>query len=57
MLASEGKQFLLEYSGCQVVNPGSFSNGQFVVYRPSTKETEFSECTLCVCLFERELVG
>lgn len=46
MLACGSKQFLLEYSGCQVVNPGVFSEGQFAVYVPSKKTVEFSECTL-----------
>lgn len=36
-------QVVLEYSDCQVVIPGSFVEGKFVVYRPSTREMEFSE--------------
>lgn len=44
MVGCSGKQFLLEYSECQVVNPGSFSTGSFVVYHPGSRETEFSEC-------------
>ena len=46
MLSSGGREVLLEYSGCEVVNPGSFVEGRFVVYRPCRREMEFSECPL-----------
>jgi hypothetical protein len=44
ILGDKTEQFSLTYSGCLAVNPGSFSSDfSFVVYRPSTKEIEFSK--------------
>ena len=44
VLASDAnEQFNLEYGGCGVLNPGSFSlDSSFVVYRPAAMATEFS---------------
>ena len=43
LLGEKRNQMVVEYCGCEVVIPGSFVEGKFVVYRPSTRETEFSE--------------
>ncbi|KAK8831584.1 hypothetical protein WA577_000667, partial [Blastocystis sp. JDR] len=41
VVSSGGREVVLEYSGCEVVNPGSFAEGRFVVYRPCRREMEF----------------
>lgn len=44
ILGDQTEQFSLTYGGCMAVNPGSFSSDySFVVYRPSSKEIEFSK--------------
>ena len=44
ILADKTEQFSLTYGGCLAVNPGSFSGDfSFIVYRPSSKEVEFSK--------------
>lgn len=45
MIGCRGREVLLEYGGCEVVNPGSLVEGKFVVYRVGAREMEFSECS------------
>lgn len=43
VLADHTEQYNWRYEDCLVLNPGSFpTDSSFVVYRPSTFETEFS---------------
>jgi len=43
ILADRGKPSLLSYAGCHCIGPGSFTQGAFAVYRPSSRQVELCQ--------------